>query len=192
MGLLRGLETVPVDKRRRRQVDAPLTPRELKQLRAIIGKVAWPARETCRQLAFMSSELQQNIGSANVGHLLKGNLLIKRARRSVKNAHALHFGRLNLDTACVVSMSDASFGNMPRGVSQGGWMCFLADQAVATKDGIEAPLGWKSHRLKRAVKSTLAAESAALAEAQDFQEYARVVFMYMMGRADLNQPWTRA
>ena len=50
---------------------------------------------------------------------------------------------------------------------------------------------WKSHRLKRVVKSTLAAEAAALCEAQDHLEFGRVLLAQMLGY-DYGRDWQRA
>jgi hypothetical protein len=52
-------------------------------------------------------------------------------------------------------------------------------------------VSWASHRIKRVVKSTLAAEAAALSEAQDQLEYARVLFMQMLGKVD-GRNWQEA
>ena len=51
---------------------------------------------------------------------------------------------------------------------------------------------WGSHRIKRVVKSTLASEAAALAEAQDQLEYARVLFSEMLGFKLVGRHWSEA
>ena len=57
---------------------------------------------------------------------------------------------------------DASFGNLLDGGSQGGFIVFLVD-----KNGNSNPLIWASRRIKRVVKSTLAAETLSLVEAAE-------------------------
>ena len=74
---------------------------------------------------------------------------------------------MDLKNACVVAYSDASFGSMPRQGSQGGCILLVADKRVAETTSKAADIEWKSHRLKRVVKSILAAEAAALSEAHD-------------------------
>ena len=39
------VQPIPIDKKRKGQPEAPLTAHETKQLRSLIGKLAWPARE---------------------------------------------------------------------------------------------------------------------------------------------------
>ena len=58
--------------------------------------------------------------------------------------------------------ADASFGNLPKGGSQGGQIIFLAD-----KNDNSCPLAWKSNKIKRVVKSTLAAETLSFVEGCD-------------------------
>ena len=57
---------VPIEKRRKANVDSPMTPLAVKQVRSLIGKLAWPARETMPALAFDVSEMQQKMSEATV------------------------------------------------------------------------------------------------------------------------------
>ena len=72
---------------------------------------------------------------------------------------------------------------MPGHGSQAGLVSFLADSAVDSRCAPVAILEWSSTRIKRVVKSTLAAEAAALAVAQDRNDHGRVLTAYMFGRA---------
>ena len=188
---VRNLDTVHIPRERKQRLNSPLVSREITQLRQLTGKLAWPTRETCPQLAFLVSELQQSVSGATVSTLMQANLVAKRARRLEKERFTSRFGELDLSRACVVTFSDASFANMPRGGSQGGAVSFLSEEGVGMKDVPATIIEWKSHRIKRVVKSTLAAEAAALAEAQDKNEYARVLFQYLMGRMN-SKEWQQA
>ena len=64
--------------------------------------------------------------------------------------------------------SDASFGNVKNGGSQGGFIIFLSDETNSV-----TPLSWSSKRLKRVVRSTMAAETLALLQAVDGAIYLR-------------------
>ena len=57
---------------------------------------------------------------------------------------------------------DAAFGNLADGGSQGGYLVFLADQHNNCN-----LISWQSKRLKRIVRSTLAAETLAMCEGVD-------------------------
>ena len=65
----------------------------------------------------------------------------------------------NLQDLRIVVYSDASYANLPDGGSQGGHLVFLSDA-----NGFCCPLAWHSTRIRRVVRSTLAAETLALVD----------------------------
>ena len=101
--------------------------------------------------------------------------MLRTAKKLEQARLCIRIPSVNLDKACLVAFSDASFGNMPRHGSQGGFVLLVADRAVASQPAPAAVVEWRSHRLKRVVKSTLAAEAAALCEAQGHIEFGRVL-----------------
>ena len=102
-------------------------------------------------------------------------------RKLKKVTGYVYIPRVSLEDCCLVAFSDASHANMPGMGSQGGYMLFVANNGVASSDDQAAMVEWSSHRIKRTVRSTLAAEAAALSEAQDRAEHARVVLAEMLG-----------
>ena len=54
-----------------------------------------------------------------------------------------------------MAYSDASYANLPDGSSQGAFVVLLVNS-----EGLFAPIAWQSKKLKRVVKSTLAAVEA--------------------------------
>ena len=75
------VQPIPIDKKRKAQPEAPLTAHETKQLRSLIGKLAWPARETMPQIAFDVSEAQQKMAEPVVARLLEINALLRKAKK---------------------------------------------------------------------------------------------------------------
>ena len=71
-----------------------------------------------------------------------------------------------MEQLTVECYSDASFGNLAGGGSQGGYIIFLSDP-----DGSRCPLSWQSRKVCRVVKSTLAAETLALLDAAEAGVY---------------------
>ena len=66
----------------------------------------------------------------------------------------------------IIVYSDAAHGNLPNGGSQGGYIIFLCgDQNMCV------PLNWESKPIRRVVRSSLAAEALALADALDDAVY---------------------
>ena len=73
------------------------------------------------------------------------------------------------------TFTDAAWAVRPDGSSQGGYPLSCADKDLL--DGKEASVSimdWKSWKLKRKVRSSLAAESQALADAVDNLNYLRL------------------
>ena len=66
----------------------------------------------------------------------------------------------------MVSFCDASFANLSNSGSQGAFIILLVD-----KNGRYIPLAWQSRKVRRVVKSTLAAECLAAVEAAEMSVY---------------------
>ena len=67
----------------------------------------------------------------------------------------------------LVAFSDASHANLPDGFSSaGGYIIFLVGENEKC-----CPLAWEAKKIRRVVKSTLAAETLALVEAVDMAFY---------------------
>ena len=58
--------------------------------------------------------------------------------------------------------ADASYANPPNGASHKGFIIFLANQTQSS-----CPVSWASRKVKRVVKSALAAETLAMVDAAD-------------------------
>ena len=87
---------------------------------------------------------------------------INKVLRQVKNSiHELKFSSLNPTTSKLILYTYASYKNLPKGGSQGAYILLIADDT-----GKCCPIAWNSTRIKRVVRSTLAAETLALADGQ--------------------------
>ena len=77
------------------------------------------------------------------------------------------FPRLRDLTKCPLECyTDAAFKNLQNGKSQGGLIIFLQDSY-----GNRCPIFWRSKKLKRVVKFSLAAETQALVEGAEYGVY---------------------
>lgn len=134
---------------------------EVKMLRSAIGNVNWVSSQTRPDVAFDSLDLSINIKEPRVEHLLKANKIIKRLKAE---SYSLLFPclgdpqKLNLKV-----YSDASYCNLSDGVSSGGGhIVFLCGE-----NGLCCPISWSSTKIRRVVRSTIAAETLAMGEATD-------------------------
>ena len=104
---------------------------------------------------------------------------LQEANRFVKVAHAdkdlkLIFSLVPLTSLRWVTFSDSSWANRHDGSSQGGAIHLLADSSILNGQNPWASIiDWKSWKLKRITKPSLAGEAQAFSEAQDRQEWLR-------------------
>ena len=88
-------------------------------------------------------------------------LLNKAVRKARNERIVITYPQLNLAHLKIKCFSDASYANLPQEGSQGGNTILLTDGKRS------APLQWASNRLKRVVRSTLAAETLSLTSCCD-------------------------
>ena len=70
----------------------------------------------------------------------------------------------------VVSFCDASFANLMNAGSQGAFISFIVDN-----NGKYSPIAWQSRKIRRVVKSTIAAECLAAVEAAEMTVFLATV-----------------
>ena len=104
---------------------------------------------------------------------------------------ALRFPRGDGSGRIVVGLStDASFDRQPRGGSQQGIVLFIGDRRlVFDKRAPVSMVGWQSNRIRRVVKSTLAAEACALSSGYDQAIFLRVLLSRLLGVGYPDRPW---
>lgn len=119
----------------------------------------WIATQTRPDLAFDVCSQACSVKDGKVSDLLKVQKVIRKAK---SNRVKINFPPIDLSSVNIVVYSDASYGNLPDGSSQGGFIIFLSD-----KHNTAVPISWSSTKIKRIVRSTLAAESMALQEGAD-------------------------
>ena len=92
------------------------------------------------------------------------------------------FNFKNLDDikkARISAFSDASYVNPEGGSSQGGYIIFLHGE-----NNHVAPILWRSRKINRVVRRTLAAETLALTEAAAQGFYIRAILTELLGLHD--------
>ena len=108
-------------------------------------------------------------------------LNLKRVNKTIKRLKAekvrLFFPNLGDIKQCkLIFYSDASHKNLPNGGSQGGFISFIIGD-----NGKHAPLDWSSRRVRRVVKSSLAAETLELVEAAEHCFLMRKIIQELLG-----------
>ena len=169
---IRATSVTPVPKWRSATPNAPLLASEMTELRSVGGCLHWIVGQTRPDLAAGTS--MHMSGQPTVESLLQLNKLLKEAKQS--EDWALQFRPIDLEKSMVVVFSDASFANTEGLRSQAGYLVFVAEDTALTADGGRASLmDWRSHKIKRQCRSTLAAETMSLDAAVDSGLYIREI-----------------
>ncbi|CAK0808101.1 unnamed protein product [Prorocentrum cordatum] len=164
------IEKIPISNERRKDKEAKATPEERAMLHIGNGQIKWLMRSTRMDLAFrlVESQARAHDSDLKVQDLLDFNKLVSDAKTDHVN---ITFQKINIDDAIVVAVGDSSHGNVgkTKTASQAGLVILLADneddQFLRGMPAKVTPMLWRSHRIKRVVRSTLAAESMAALEA---------------------------
>ena len=91
------------------------------------------------------------------------------------------FRKIKMAEACIIAYGDSSWANAPGFKSQVGLVIGLAEKGALTAEGgTWSLLSWRSYRIKRVCRSTLAAETAACDVALDLAEYIRKIMLEML------------
>lgn len=156
---IRLLEEINLDGKHRQRADE-LTDAEKNDYRALVGQLNWVATQTRPDASFDVCELSSVFDKARVDDLMRANKVVKKIKsRTLTMKYPKLDDREQFTIECY---SDASYGNLEGGGSQGGYFIFIVDS-----DGRRCPVSWQSRRVRRVVKSTLAAETLALLEAAE-------------------------
>lgn len=153
------LEVVAVSSERKQHSDQDLVPEERSQLRSIVGRMNWAVQGTRPDLAFDLTDLSTKFKSGKVSDLVKATKCIKKLKFEQSS---LFFPVLNQKQAWrIIVFSDASHANLSQGTgSMGAHVVFLVDS-----DSNCCTLSWHGGKIKRVVRSTIAAEALSLCEA---------------------------
>ena len=144
---------IPVDQDKSDVLDS----HEKRELKAIAGQINWIATQTKPDLAYDACEISTSVKNATVEDVIQANKVVRKAK---SNTVRLRFRDLgDVKRAELISFSDASLGNLKDGASQGGHIIILVG-----KNGNYSPISWQSKKIRRVIKSTLAAETLGLQE----------------------------
>ena len=174
--------TIPRD--RRAEGDDKLSAQELTSLRGINGNLQWLQNQLRPDLSFATSASQGATADARVHHLVEAQGLVAHAKRH--RDFELVYQPLDLNNGGFLAVSDAGLGGIGdagdagRVVdgkirSQGGYLVLFGDESLAHHGtrGRFNLLDWRSHKFIRVRRSSFAAETLALAEANDAVQHLR-------------------
>ena len=151
----------------RQNTDVPVTEKERTALRGLLGALAWPATQTAPHLQATTSLLAGEVTKATTRTLESANKALRYAKANADVG--LEYRNIgSKDEVTFVAFSDASFGRRSDHSSQGGFLLLMVSKDVAHgAEGHYNVIDWRSWKLARIARSTLAAESQAASDAAD-------------------------
>ena len=176
------LEQVEIVKDGRKEGDAAHEG-EKAQLRGLLGGIQWRSYQTgplhSAQLSFLQSEMSH----ATVKTLKDANKLCREVHH---NRHVpLRVTPLNVKDpkeVTFVTWCDAALGNRSNGGSTGGYLVTATEPAIAEgRPAVLNLVAWKSGRLPRVARSSLAAEVQSFSEAEEEQMFCRLQWAELCG-----------
>ena len=99
--------------------DRKLSTEEQHNYRAICGQLNWVSSQSRPDIAFEVCQLSTKLNSACVKDILQANKVLKK----IQNEVVLKFVKLQYPIH-ILTYCDASYGNLPDGSSQGGYIIF--------------------------------------------------------------------
>ena len=129
-------------------------------LRQCAGQLAWVANSTRPDQAFLSSYLQGMQDKRSVSHI---QLYNKAVREMKENRVCLKFpSDVPIKDWRIMAITDAGWGTRGNGESQGGYLlCLVASPMLEQRPARCWIVDWSSKKLRRAVRSSVAAETLA-------------------------------
>ena len=138
--------------------------------------MGWFVEHCCPQLSFQLAEVRRKQSSPTVQDLLRLNKVIRAAKvietkikvRSIPIEHLRFMG-----------VHDAAHANLEAGGSQQGHLIFAVHASITDCRVPVSVLSWQSKKIKRVVRSSLAAEASSMATCQEHLDWMRTMWGQM-------------
>ena len=150
------LEQIEVSKADKTKLERLLNSKEHTRFRGGVGSLGWFVDHCCPQLSFQLAELRRKQSSPTVQDLLRLNKVIRTAKvveskikiRSIPVEHLRFMG-----------VHDAAHANLEGGSSQKDHLILAVHASITNCRVLVSVLSWHSKKIKRVVRSSLAAET---------------------------------
>ena len=169
------IKNVTIDPKRALENNEPLNEREQTLFRQIIGQLNWAVQGYRPDMAFDMIAMSTKLKQGKVGDLVRA---IKKICRLKDIRSYMTFPELDkMKELKMVVFTDASLGNTNEGTGSTG--AFII--CVMDKTGNCCPIAWNAHKIKRVVRSTLAAKMLSLEEGLEASVYNRQMLEDILG-----------
>ena len=166
---LRSVKPVPVNVTRACNKLDECNVIEQENLRSLVGQIGWLSTNTKPDVSYDLLEMSCVLNHPKVDNVIQANKYLRKMEMVDGSLKISQLG--NLDKVKLLAFSDASHASLLDGYSSAeGFIIFLVGE-----DGESCPLAWEAKKIRRVVKSTLAAETLAASDAVDICYYLRSV-----------------
>ena len=159
------IKPIPIAAARAMKKDEYCNKVEFDQYRGLVGQLGWLCTNSRPDISFDVLELSCKNSQPKIEDIIQANKCLRKVGTTESSIKFPDLG--NLQNSELVVYTDASHGNLPDGVgSTGGFIVFLKGENDRC-----CPLYWESKRIRRVVRSTIAAETLAATEGIDMAIY---------------------
>ena len=169
------MKTETLDPGRAAAKNELLSEQEQTVYRQMIGQLNWAVQGSRPEMSFDMIQMSTKLKQGRVEDLVRA---IKKINRMKDICSFLTFPKLNKSSEIkIVVFTDAAMGNINDGSgSIGAFVVWLMDNT-----GQCCPITWSAHKIKRVVRSTLAAEALSLQEGLETGYYYREMLADILG-----------
>ena len=179
---VRKVKPLTIDKNRKTMSGDPCTANAQRQLRAIVGAMAWPANQCLPQTSATCSLLQASVANPTVSDLSEANKGLRFMKDVGKDYKLQIHNHGSLESLRFAVYADAAWAVRPDDTSQGGYIIFIASKEEINEGRAMklSVLDWSSRKLARVCRSSLAAEAQSASVAVDALEWLRICWSLML------------
>ena len=173
-------KVIPLTIPKQREQVAKVNEREISKIRALIGALQWPAGQGCPWLNASVSLQAGRVSDADVNLMIDLNKTLRFAKENASIALTMHSLISKGDDICFICFTDAALAVRADLASQGGYLIVATSNAVLRGETVPySVVSWRSFKLPRVARSSLAAEAQACAVGLDELLMVKAFYAYM-------------
>ncbi|CAE7354948.1 unnamed protein product [Symbiodinium sp. KB8] len=172
------LKQIPVPREER-----PMSESEMSQVRAVLGSIQWRVYQSGPQHASKLGYLQSLCATRDSSVIPAVNKLVREVHSSKHVSVGIQqLGPCDPSELSLVCWSDAALANRPDLGSTGGYVvAFMTQASIDRGTGRLNLASWHSSKLSRVARSSLAAETQALSDAEQELMFTRLQWRELQG-----------
>ncbi|CAE7345527.1 GIP [Symbiodinium sp. KB8] len=172
------LKQIPVPREER-----PMSESEMSQVRAVLGSIQWRVYQSGPQHASKLGYLQSLCATRDSSVIPAVNKLVREVHSSKHISVGIQqLGPCDPSELSLVCWSDAALANRPDLGSTGGYVvAFMTQASIDRGNGRLNLASWRSSKLSRVARSSLAAETQALSDAEQELMFTRLQWRELQG-----------